>query len=163
MSAEEIAGRLRVARVTYYAPTMTDPERRAWIAQWVRALDGIPNRFTAAAFDWWNGHGTHMPTPGHIATEARRLRDDASTRMRLDSQPEPAAPHQQSREDRKRHYEACAAIAARFGRYWPPFEDHEAVNQARDGNEPGTVADYGPHETAAVLRRVYKQNPNRRT
>lgn len=88
MTAEEIVQRLAVVRVTYFVPEMTVQERRAWHGRFIAALENIPHRFAAEAFDWWNETATKRPTPGDIATRARSMMDQARESIRLASKPE---------------------------------------------------------------------------
>lgn len=82
MTAEHIAQRLRVVKVNYFVPDMTEAERKAWLLSWVKALRRIPARFTADAFDHWFSHETKRPTFADIGNYARKNMADARRRIR---------------------------------------------------------------------------------
>jgi hypothetical protein len=88
MTIEHVAQRLAVVRVNYFAPEMTKVEGKAWLLSWVKALDRIPARFTAEAFDRWFANETRRPSFADIGKIARDLMADAHRRIREDTPPE---------------------------------------------------------------------------
>ncbi len=104
MTAEHIVERLRIMRINYFVPDMTEDERKAWLLSWVKALRRIPARFTADAFDDWFAEKTKRPTFADIGNHARKNMADAHRRIREDTprQPEPApAPPTEAQIERR--------------------------------------------------------------
>ena len=93
MSARNLAEILQMVRLTFYVVEATGAERKAWLLIWMKALRGIPTRFTADAFDDWFGTQTKRPTFADIGNYARKNMADARRRIRE------AEPREREREN----------------------------------------------------------------